>query len=89
MKLDKLSISDVQKLRDERDELFRDFEGYPWKLALATEIKDIDDQREQFGKRRNKEEERKKQKNGRKALTLTGLLMDGLRMFPKNNTPLA
>jgi SnoaL-like domain len=34
-------------------------------------------QREQFGKRRNKEKERKKQKNGRKALTLTGLLMEG------------
>jgi hypothetical protein len=33
---------------------------------------------EQFGKRRNKEEERKKErKNGRKALTLTGLLMEG------------
>jgi hypothetical protein len=34
--------------------------------------------REQFGKRRNKEKERKKQKNGRKALTLTGLLMEGV-----------
>jgi hypothetical protein len=44
MKLDKVSISDVQKLRHERDELFRDFEGHPWKLALATEIKGIDDQ---------------------------------------------
>jgi hypothetical protein len=30
---------------------------------------------EQFGKRRNKEEERKKRQNERKDLTLTGLLM--------------
>jgi len=37
-------------------------------------------QREQFGKRRNKEKERKKQKNGRKVLTLTGLLMEGAFM---------
>jgi hypothetical protein len=36
---------------------------------------------EQFGKRRNKEEERKKrEKNGRKALTLTGLLMEGVSL---------
>jgi hypothetical protein len=33
---------------------------------------------EQFGKRRNKEEERKNGKNERKDLTLTGLLMEGL-----------
>jgi hypothetical protein len=33
---------------------------------------------EQFGKRRNKEEERKNGKNQRKDLTLTGLLMEGL-----------
>jgi hypothetical protein len=34
---------------------------------------------EQFGKRRNKEEERKKEtKNERKGLTLTGLLMEGI-----------
>jgi hypothetical protein len=34
---------------------------------------------EQLGKRRNKEEEerKKERKNGRKALTLTGLLMEG------------
>jgi hypothetical protein len=32
---------------------------------------------EQFGKRRNKEEERKKRQNERKDLTLTGLLMEG------------
>jgi hypothetical protein len=32
---------------------------------------------EQFGKRRNKEEERKNGKNERKDLTLTGLLMEG------------
>ena len=37
-------------------------------------------QREQFGKRRNTKEERKKQKNGRKALTLTGLLVEGPRL---------
>jgi hypothetical protein len=39
---------------------------------------------EQFGKRRtkkNKEEERKNGKNERKALTLTGLLMEGLDRF--------
>jgi hypothetical protein len=29
-------------------------------------------------KRRNKEEERKKRQNGRKDLTLTGLLMEGV-----------
>jgi hypothetical protein len=34
---------------------------------------------EQFGKRRNKEEERKKRQNERKDLTLTGLLMEGLK----------
>jgi hypothetical protein len=33
---------------------------------------------DKLGKRRNKEQERKKQKNGRKALTLTGLLMEGV-----------
>jgi hypothetical protein len=32
---------------------------------------------EQFGKRRNKEKERKKRQNERKDLTLTGLLMEG------------
>jgi hypothetical protein len=42
---------------------------------------------EQFGKRRNnnnnkEEEEKKERKNGRKALTLTGLLMDGLSASP-------
>jgi hypothetical protein len=35
---------------------------------------------EQFGKRRNKEEERKKEKNESKGLTLTGLLMEGLEV---------
>jgi hypothetical protein len=34
---------------------------------------------EQFGKRRNKEEERK---NERKGLTLTGLLMEGVEVSP-------
>jgi hypothetical protein len=33
---------------------------------------------EQFGKRKNKEEERKKRQNERKDLTLTGLLMEGV-----------
>jgi hypothetical protein len=33
---------------------------------------------EQFGKRRNKEKERKKRQNERKDLTLTGLLMEGV-----------
>jgi hypothetical protein len=48
---------------------------------------------EQFGKRRNKEEERKKrEKNGRKALTLTGLLMEGakcvrLKLWAKLEVP--
>ena len=40
----KMAISDVQTLKDKRDELFRDFEDHPGKLALAREIKDIDDQ---------------------------------------------
>ena len=44
MKLDKIPISDVQKLKIKRAELFRDFEDHPGRLALATEIKDIDDQ---------------------------------------------
>jgi hypothetical protein len=29
---------------NKREELFRDFEDHPGRLALATEIKDIDDQ---------------------------------------------
>jgi hypothetical protein len=33
---------------------------------------------EQFGKRRNKEERRKREKNERNGLTLTGLLMEGV-----------
>ena len=44
MKPDKVPIADVQKLKTKRDELFRDFEDHPWRLALATEIKTIDDQ---------------------------------------------
>jgi hypothetical protein len=39
---------------------------------------------EQFGKRRNKEEERKNEKNERKALTLTGLPMEGLVQFGRH-----
>jgi hypothetical protein len=41
---EKVLISDVQKLKNKRDELFRDFEDHPGKLKLAREIKDIDDQ---------------------------------------------
>jgi hypothetical protein len=37
---------------------------------------------EQFGKRRNKEEERKNGQNERKDLTLTGLLMEGVEPDP-------
>jgi hypothetical protein len=37
-------ISDVRTLKSKRDELFRDFEDHPGKLALAREIKKIDDQ---------------------------------------------
>jgi len=44
MKPDKVPLSDVQILKDKRDELFRDFEDRPSKLGLAREIKDIDDQ---------------------------------------------
>jgi hypothetical protein len=44
MKPDKVPIPDVQTLKFRRDELFRDFEDHPAKLALAREIKDIDDQ---------------------------------------------
>jgi hypothetical protein len=44
MKPDKAPISDAQMLKFRRDELFRDFEDHPGKLALAREIKDIDDQ---------------------------------------------
>jgi hypothetical protein len=40
----KVPISEVQTLKFKRDELFRDFEDYPGRLALAREIKDIDDQ---------------------------------------------
>jgi hypothetical protein len=35
---------------------------------------------EQFGKRRNKEKERKNRKMREKALTLTGLLMEGVSL---------
>jgi hypothetical protein len=44
MKPDKVPIPDVQTLKFKRDELFRDFEDHPGKLALAIEIKIIDDQ---------------------------------------------
>lgn len=44
MKPDQAEISDVQALKTKRDELFWEFEDHPWKLALATEIKTIDDQ---------------------------------------------
>jgi hypothetical protein len=41
---DKVAIPNVQTLKFRRDELFRDFESHPGKLALVREIKDIDDQ---------------------------------------------
>ena len=44
MKPDKVPISDVQTLKFRRNELFRDFEDHPGRLALAREIKAIDDQ---------------------------------------------
>lgn len=44
MKPDKVAISDMQTLKAKRDELFRQFEDHPWRLALANEIKIIDDQ---------------------------------------------
>jgi len=44
MKPDKIMIADVPTLKAKRDELFRDFEVHPWRLALAREIKSIDDQ---------------------------------------------
>jgi hypothetical protein len=44
MKPDQEPIADVQTLKAKRDKLFRDFEDHPWRLALATEIKTIDDQ---------------------------------------------
>ena len=37
-------IAEVQTVKSRRDELFRDFENHPRKLALAREIKDFDDQ---------------------------------------------
>ena len=36
-------IYDMQTLQFRRSELFRDFEDHPWRLALAKEIKIIDD----------------------------------------------
>jgi hypothetical protein len=44
MKPVKESVSDAQKLKAKRDELFRQFEEKPWELSLAKEIKLIDDQ---------------------------------------------
>jgi hypothetical protein len=44
MKRDKMPVSDVQKLKFKREQLFKDFEDHTGRLALATEIKDIDDQ---------------------------------------------
>ena len=54
MKPDKVPIADVQKLKTKRDELFRDFEDHPWRLALATEIKTIDDQIAELNVRKKK-----------------------------------
>ena len=44
MNSQKVSASQVQTLKAKRDELFRSFEDHPGRLALAREIKDIDDQ---------------------------------------------
>ena len=44
MKPAKVPISEVQKLKARRDELFRNFEDHPWKSLLSIEIKIIDDQ---------------------------------------------
>lgn len=44
MKSAKVPISEVQRLKMKRDELFRQFEDHPWQLSLATEIKNLDDQ---------------------------------------------
>jgi len=41
---DNVAIPNVQTLKFRRDELFREFEDHPGKLALAREIKAIDDQ---------------------------------------------
>jgi hypothetical protein len=49
MKPDKIVIADVRTLKAKRDELFRDFEDHPWRLALATEIKSLDDQIAELG----------------------------------------
>jgi hypothetical protein len=54
MKPDKVPIAEVQKLKTKRDELFRDFEDHPWRLALATEIKSIDDQIAELNVRKEK-----------------------------------
>jgi hypothetical protein len=48
----------------------------PPRSGVATEAAWLNGK--QFGKRRSKEKERKKQQNDRKALTLTGLLMEGV-----------
>jgi len=44
MKPNKVPTSHVQTLKAQRDDLFRDFEDHPGRLALAREIKNIDDQ---------------------------------------------
>ena len=54
MKPDKVPIPDVQILKARRDELFRDFEDHPWRLALASEIKIIDDQIAELSERKKK-----------------------------------
>jgi hypothetical protein len=54
MKPDKVPIADVQKLKTKRDELFKAFEDHPWRLALATEIKTIDDQIAELNVRKKK-----------------------------------
>ena len=56
MKPDKVPIADVQALKAKRVELFRDFEDHPWRLALATEIKTLDDQIAEISVRKKKTE---------------------------------
>jgi hypothetical protein len=53
MKSDKVPISKVPTLKFKRDELFRDFEDHPGRLALAREIKTIDDQIAELTQQKN------------------------------------
>jgi hypothetical protein len=61
MKPDKARTPDVQMLKAERNELFRQFEDHPWRLWLASEIKIIDDQiaEQSLGKKKAETEQTK------------------------------